>query len=371
MTGWRLVRIRPTIAAFGAVLGAAVVLHGQSPGTSDWTEPVCQALSTAGAHTIEWEWSADKPVTGHFEVRQWRPPAKSGPTFPIAADVARSNPNKKPWATLWVDAPGTYCWSVRAVAATKKPIDPPPTPAAPPKVAAREPVPPPGPTVPTTMRVVQRVNTPTNTRGASLSTPAFPAPPTAGNLLVVLVQYQQSGGTITATAVKDQLDNSYVATPASPFANSPGGSAPRNIQAIYYAKNVKGGAANAVTVTFPSEIDYGVITAFEISGADKANPYLTGAGETGASGNAVSAGTLAIRQEAILIAMLESDAAGFTGAVPTPFSGFTQAKADDRGFFWDTYKVVTSSEAAGATAPPGAGKWGVLAAAFKAAGKGP
>lgn len=332
---------------------------------SDWTEPVCQAVDGMASRVLEWDWSDDAQTATSFDVRQWqegRP--DDAKTWAVHGGAWRANPSRRHWSSAWVDAPGPHCWVVRAVIGVAAPDPTRPKPISPSRFSVKARPLQQETSVP--LSVVQRVNNPAASTGSSLVTPTFGSNPVAGNLIAVAIQRQQSGVAVAINSVQDTLGNNYVLSPMGHFDNHPGGISTRNIQSWYYAKNIAGGGPNAVTVSFASNVSYSTITAFEIAGADKVDPYLTGGSDTAGSGTTFSTGSLSISLEAIVLAIFESDQAGNTSTTPTPFSGFTQNQADALKYIWDTYRIVSADVAAGATIGA-AHKFGILGVAFKAA----
>ena len=110
---------------------------------------------------------------------------------------------------------------------------------------------------------------------ATTSVPVtYPGPQTAGNLNVVIVGWHDS--TATIQSVIDSVGNTY-ALAAGPTT----GTALR--QSIYYAKNILGGSANTVTVTFNQSATKPDVRVLEYSGVDQSNPFDVSAGASGNS----------------------------------------------------------------------------------------
>jgi len=103
------------------------------------------------------------------------------------------------------------------------------------------------------------------TSNTSLSVP-YTFAQTSGDLNVVVVGWADS--TASVNSVMDSMGNSYV--PAVGPTVQPGYLS----QSIYYAKNIKGAAANGntVTVTFNGAAGYPDVRILEYSGADLNNP---------------------------------------------------------------------------------------------------
>jgi hypothetical protein len=205
--------------------------------------------------------------------------------------------------------------------------------------------------------VVQRKN---NSAGSasSLATGNFSTSPAVNSLIVVLIQGQGVG----VTSVTDTIGNTYHATTSTTFA--PGVTS--NQHSIYYATNTTA-STDSVTVTYAGTSTYSSITAYEVSGAATASPFVDDStGEMIATTIATSNVNVSA-QNVIIFTIFESNYAGANAETPTPFTGYTLAKSDTLGYVWDGYhNGVTGAEPAGATVS-GADGADIIAAAFKVA----
>src|SRR2546426_4784386 len=108
----------------------------------------------------------------------------------------------------------------------------------------------------------------------------FPAAQTAGNLNVVVVGWNDT--TATVSAVTDSAGNPYT------LAVGPTLRAGQASQAIYFAKNILGSAANTVTVRFSPAAAYPDIRILEYRGLDPVSPLHATVAATGSSTSANS-----------------------------------------------------------------------------------
>ena len=100
---------------------------------------------------------------------------------------------------------------------------------------------------------------------------SYTLPQATGNLNVVVVGWDNV--TSNVSAVTDSAGNAYaVAAPVTRSSN--------NSQAVYYAKNIVGGA-NTVTVTFDAPTPYVDVRIAEYSGIDRSNPLDVAASASG------------------------------------------------------------------------------------------
>lgn len=202
---------------------------------------------------------------------------------------------------------------------------------------------------------VQRTSTPTSTNTVSSGTQSH----AAGNALVMLLQFQNNAAA-TVSTVSNTAGDTWTQIPAnSPFNDNVSGGGTENFQAIYYVTQTLGNVSDNVTVLFSAASGYNTMSVYELSGHDTtAAFYVTSNKGSSATGPAIATGTLTLAANSIIIAILETDGG------PTPTTGYTGLTRNDTGgFVWDMYKLTASSQTASATAA-GAGKWGVLAAAF-------
>ncbi len=111
-------------------------------------------------------------------------------------------------------------------------------------------------------------------------TVAFPGAQTAGDLNVAVVGW--SDATSTVASVTDATGNTYA------LAAGPTVIAGQRSQAIYYAKNIVGGAGNSITVQFSAAARYPDIRILEYRGLDRVSPVHA---STFGSGSSATAGT--------------------------------------------------------------------------------
>jgi len=175
---------------------------------------------------------------------------------------------------------------------------------------------------------------------------------TAGNMNVVVIGWNNATGTVTS--VTDTAGNTYqIAAPLTRSATQS--------QAIYYAKNIAGGA-NTVTVVLSATSSFPDLRAMEYSGLDQTSPLDTSASATGGVTTA-SSGPLTTTFASSLIVgagttpgSFSAAGAGFTQRIITADSNI----AEDRN--------VTSIGSYSATAAVN-NTWVMQAVAFKAAGQ--
>ena len=99
--------------------------------------------------------------------------------------------------------------------------------------------------------------------GTSESTANFGASVAAGNLIVVVVAWGTTTSTINSVA--DTAGNTYTLIDSGSDGTS-------GTMSTYYAKNVLGGAAFHVTVTWSADPGFGYLAAHEASGLDTVAP---------------------------------------------------------------------------------------------------
>lgn len=109
---------------------------------------------------------------------------------------------------------------------------------------------------------VQSKSATTTVAATTVTTAAFTSSTTSTNLIAVLVQ---TDGTLAATAVTDSVGNSYAQCGTSLV------SASAYTMAVFYAKNITGGASFTVTAHTTATADTDV-AAEEFSGLDTASP---------------------------------------------------------------------------------------------------
>lgn len=195
--------------------------------------------------------------------------------------------------------------------------------------------------------------------GSALSTfvtVPFPSAQTAGDLNLVVIGWSQASDSPAAvTSISDTVGNTYalVAGPTT----IPG----QMTQAIYYAKNIAGAAANAnsVTVNFSLGVDYPDVRVLEYSGIDIDSSLDATAANSG-SGTLTDSGTLTTTADNDLIV-----AANYVEHTTTgPGTGFTSRMiTPDQDIVED--RLAPTAGAYNATAPMTGGSWIMQAAAFR------
>lgn len=131
---------------------------------------------------------------------------------------------------------------------------------------------------------------------------------TAGDLNVVVVGWNDT--TATVQSVTDTAGNTYtLAFPATQGTSI--------TQAIYYAKNIKAGASNTVTVTFNQAAAFLDVRVMEYSGLDTANPLDAGGGASG-TGTGLDSGAINVTSAGDLFL----GASTVNGTVVAPGTGF-------------------------------------------------
>jgi fibronectin type 3 domain-containing protein len=187
----------------------------------------------------------------------------------------------------------------------------------------------------------------------------YSAAQNAGDLNVVVLAWVDS--TPTVQSVTDSVGNTYVAAGSETMDSGVGA------QQIYYAKNIKGSAANSntVTVTFSTAISDSDIRIVEYSGIDPVNAYDGGVGASG-TGTTQSSGLLTTTNANDLL-VAGNFIAGNTTAVGTGFAlhlttNYAEIVED---------KVVTAIGSYSATATQDtSGYWLMQMAAFRLASGG-
>lgn len=129
---------------------------------------------------------------------------------------------------------------------------------------------------------VQRAEIDIQTAGTTASSNAFPAPVTAGNLIVVWVWYKV-GAPSQVAQITDTVGNLY-ALAVGPTAGA--GALTGFLQEIWYAKNIVAGAGVKVTVTMTASVTERALSAHEYSGADPGSPFVNATGMIGNGANA-------------------------------------------------------------------------------------
>jgi PKD repeat protein len=198
------------------------------------------------------------------------------------------------------------------------------------------------------------------TTGAASINTAFPSGVTSGDLIAVGVSGWPNAGTITVT---DSLANVY--TRAASVQLTSGNS----FTALFYAKNIKGGADTVTVAGAASGTQLSMVIA-EFSGLDPVSPLDASAGASG-SGNAPSSGNMTPTTAGDLV--IGSNTHDAT-TVTTAGSGFSMiAIATEDG---NTHQSLASEYALGASGSPqpaifslaATAPWAQVGAMFKAAG---
>jgi len=192
---------------------------------------------------------------------------------------------------------------------------------------------------------------------------AYRAAQSAGDLNAVIVGWNDT--TAAVIAVTDTMGNAYtlaVGPTVQPGAAGGGGLT----QAIYYAKNILGAAANAntVTVRFSVAATYPDVRILEYSGLDRTNPLDVTAAAAGNSSTSDSGAVTTTNSNDLLVGgnMVWTITAG-------PGIGFTSRMITSPDGDIAEDQVVTSTGSYRATAPlSGAGPWVMQLVTFRAAG---
>ena len=188
----------------------------------------------------------------------------------------------------------------------------------------------------------------------------YPSTQTAGDLNVVVVGWNDS--TAHISSVTDSKGNLYV------LAVGPTVQSGTATQAIYYAKNITGAAANGntVTVTFSPAAIYPDVRIAEYKGLDPSAPLdvvasAQGSGTTSSSGSVTTGNANDLLVGANLI----------QGTTYGPGPGYTQRVITnpDGDILEDS--VVTSTGSYSATSSITGGAWIMQMVAFRAAGTTP
>jgi hypothetical protein len=183
----------------------------------------------------------------------------------------------------------------------------------------------------------------------------FTAAQTAGDLNVVVVGWGYSPSTVTS--VTDTSGNTYTLAVGPTLVSS------YVYQSIYYAKNVKGAAAraNTVTVKLSTAAPYPDIRILEYRGADPNSPVDVTAARTG-SQSPTTSGAATTTNATDLIFGANEVWTGTTG----PGSGFTQRILTPADGDIAEDKMVTATGRYSATAPlSSSGPWVMQMVAFR------
>src|SRR5437867_4586507 len=187
----------------------------------------------------------------------------------------------------------------------------------------------------------------------------FPAAQTAGNLNVVVVGWNDT--TATVSAVTDSAGNPYT------LAVGPTLRAGQASQAIYFAKNILGSAANTVTVRFSPAAAYPDIRILEYRGLDPVSPLHATVAATGSSTSANSGALTTTAPNVLLVA------ANVVGTLTTGAgTSFTARMITNPDGDLVEDRIVAAAGSYSATAPLSpAGYWIMQLVAFAAPGAGP
>ncbi len=186
-------------------------------------------------------------------------------------------------------------------------------------------------------------------------TVSFPAAQTAGNLNVVIVGWNDS--TATVTSVTDTRGHAYTLA-VGPTVQSGAAS-----QAIYYARNITGGAGNTVTVRFSVAAAYPDIRVLEYRGLDPTAPLHAAVASTG-SGTTSSSGSLTTTVANVLLVAANVVGTSTSG----PGANFTSRMITSPDGDIAEDRIVTTTGTYSATAPlSSSGYWVMQLVGFKSA----
>jgi hypothetical protein len=189
----------------------------------------------------------------------------------------------------------------------------------------------------------------------------YTAAQTAGDLNVVIVGWNDS--TAQVSSVTDSSGNAYQLAVGPTRIKQISSNTANEAQAIYYAKNIKVGSANTVTVVFPSATADSDIRILEYSGIDPVNAFDGAVTFYDGSSLSTTGTLLTLNSMDLLVA-----ANTVQGACSGPGAGFTQRLLSQFGDIAED-EIVTSPGLYTATAPvPTAGGAVMQMVAFRAAG---
>jgi hypothetical protein len=174
----------------------------------------------------------------------------------------------------------------------------------------------------------------------------------AGNANIIAIGWNDTNASITS--VVDSSGNSYAE--AVPTFRGNGLS-----QSIYYARNIKGGAGNSVTVKFSAPASSVDLRITEYSGLDVTDPFVAGGSATGVGRNASSGAIVTTSANALLFGA-GMTATTFRGAG----SGYTSRVITNPDGDIIEDRVATTAGSYSARAPLRSGAWVFQIAAFKA-----
>ncbi len=177
---------------------------------------------------------------------------------------------------------------------------------------------------------------------------------TAGNTNIVAVGWNDT--TTSVTSVTDSFGNTYAQAVGTFRGNNLS-------QAIYYARNIKAGTGNSVTVKLSRSAPYVDLRITEYSGLDATAPFVAGASATGVGTSASSGAVTTTSANTLLFG------AGMTTDVFTAAgSGYTSRVITNPDADIVEDRIAATTGSYDASAPASSGGWVFQVAAFKAAG---
>lgn len=191
-----------------------------------------------------------------------------------------------------------------------------------------------------------------------VTTPAFTAATTTGNLIVVAVS-NDSGGTVTTTGVTDNKGNAYTKVL---------GTSSSSALDIYYAANISGGTGHTVAVNWSLAAASNLsVVAQEFSGmsATPLDVFVSALG----SDAAPSSGPTAVTTQAneLVVGIVSFDATATTVALGSGYSNLNYVNAESASTGMES-KMVTSTGAQAATFTLGEARlWIAATVTFKTA----
>jgi hypothetical protein len=201
-----------------------------------------------------------------------------------------------------------------------------------------------------------------NADGFATSIAAAAANHTAGNLLVVGVEFDSGtlGGVLSN--LSDTALNTYTVIPGSKVTVGT-----TNLQ-IAYAKNIKGNPANVVTATFTAAAQFRRIIVHQYSGADTTDPFdvaAVGSNATGSTALSTSAVTTNFANEVLVVFGSNNDGVTTTFTPGTNFTIRVPQIANDMGS--EDRIVSATGSYSGTMTTGGSFTWRCSMAAFKEA----
>lgn len=216
---------------------------------------------------------------------------------------------------------------------------------------------------------ITRVQSAQNFANGLSNVKAFTSANTAGNMIVIGV-IAGFHTTPTITSIVDTKLNNYTVAISSMFLGQNSGDA--NMGAIYYAKDIAGGA-NTVTVTLGVGTDASTIFIVEYAGLNASSPLVAISSGTGRSSSPTTATSIATNGEGNLVVGVMSAANSGTPTLGAG-TGFTIVQQDNSGatdpvgFLID--QGIGPKLASGSYTPNGTRSnenpdWGMTGAVFK------